>query len=416
VSSPRELWELVAAGGDAIAEFPPDRGWDLERLFGSDGRPAMSYVHEAGFLDGAGDFDADFFQISPREALAMDPQQRQLLEASWEACEDAGIDPRSLRGSQTGVFAGISRLEYGAGHWSVPNDLNGYWMTGTAAAVGSGRVAYALGLEGPALSVDTACSASLVALHLACQALRRGECSMALASGVMVLDTPAVFVDFSRQQGMASDGRCKSFADAADGTGWGEGVGVVLLERLSDARRLGHEVLALVRGSAVNQDGASNGLTAPSGPAQRRVIRHALADAGLTADQVDAVEAHGTGTRLGDRTELVSLAASYGTARAGRGPLLGSVKSNVGHAQAAAGALGLAKVILAGEHAAIPPTLHVDEPSREIDWEIQGLRLADKLTPWPAVDGWRTAAVSAFGMSGTNAHVIVSMPAGREAA
>lgn len=410
VSTAGEYWDLLAERREALVPFPVDRGWPVAELLAGSRREGFKPIANlGGFLSSAAYFDPAFFGISPREAIAMDPQQRVALRLAWRALENSGINPDDLAGHDVGCYIGASISYYGP-DLSQYSEHSGHLMSGTAPGVVSGRIAYTLGLAGPALTIDTSCSSALVAFHQAVQSIRTGDCDLAIAGGVCVMGAPGYFVEFSKQHALSDDGHCRPYSAQASGTIWAEGAGIFILQRRSAAVRDGRDVRAEVAASCVNQDGHSAGLTAPSGTAQARLFDRALTRAGVRPEDVDMVEGHGTGTRLGDRTELRSLAATYGATEPGRGAVLGSVKSNVGHAQAAAGALGMAKVLVAADHAMIPAMLHADSRSTEIDWDTQGLRLASDATEWPARAGRRVAAVSAFGMSGTNAHVILTMP------
>jgi mycobactin polyketide synthetase MbtC len=404
------FWDLLAHGREALTPFPTDRGWAVADLLAGSRRSGFKEIHDSGgFLSGATMFDPEFFGISPREAVAMDPQQRVTLRVSWRALENSGINPDDLAGHDVGVFVGASATGYGP-EMAEFSGHSGHLLAGTALSVISGRIAYTLGLSGPALTLDSSCASALVAFHVAVQSLQNGDCDLALAGGVNVLGSPGFFVEFSKQHALSDDGVCRPYSVHASGTVWAEGAAMFVLQRKSAAQRDGRPIVAEVRATAVNQDGRSAGLSAPSEDAQVRLFRRAISRAEIKPEEVGMIEGHGTGTRLGDRTELRSLAQTYGDTQPGAGALLGSVKSNVGHSLAAAGALGLAKVLVAAEHCAVPPTLHAAQASLEIDWESQGLRLAQTLTPWPAIAGQRTAVASAFGIAGTNAHLIVSVP------
>jgi mycobactin polyketide synthetase MbtC len=404
------FWSLLSEQREGLSPFPRDRGWSVRKMLDGSHRDGFKAIHDVGgFLCGGATFDPEFFGISPREAVAMDPQQRVALRVAWRALENTGINPDDLIGHDVGCYVGASTMGYGP-DLAEFTDLTGHLITGTALGPVSGRIAYTLGLTGPALTIDTSCSSALTAIHLAAQAIRSGDCEMALAGGVCVMGSPGFFVEFSKQHALSDDGHCRPYSAHASGTVWAEGAAIFVLQRRSTALRVGHRVLGELRATCLNQDGRSIGLTAPCGTAQVHLFQRALAQAGARPEDIGMIEGHGTATPLGDRTELISLAQTYGATEPGRGALLGSVKSNIGHTLAAAGGLGLAKVLIAAERAAVPASLHADEASRDIEWERQGLRLAIALTPWPAVDGRRLAAVTAFGMSGTNAHVIVSVP------
>ncbi|CAM2783944.1 polyketide synthase [Mycobacterium intermedium] len=410
IETAEDYWQLLSTNQEALSPLPTDRGWPIRELLTGSCRPGFKRVLDSGgFLCGATTFDPAFFGISQREAIAMDPQQRVALRVAWRALESGGINPDDLAGHDVGCYVGAYLTGYGP-QMAEFSRHSGHLITGTASGVISGRISYLLDLAGPALTIDASCSSALAAFHVAGQSLRAGDCDMALAGGVCVMGSPGFFVEFSKHQALSDDGHCRPYSASASGTVWAEGAAMFVLQRKSAALRDGRRVLAEVRSSAINQDGRSVGISAPSGAAQGRLFRRAMRQAGVWPEQVGMIEGHGTGTRLGDLTELHSLAETYGETEPGRGPLLGSVKSNFGHAQAAAGGLGLAKVLVSAEHGAIPATLHAAEASHELDWENQGLRLAQQLTPWPAVDGQRIAAVSAFGISGTNAHVIVAIP------